>query len=84
MAQEFGYYFTQLASVVPFLEGLTYKSLSITEEEFAQKMSREGKKSSLSSLPSAQPSMHRAVSMSALLDQVRRRKKKSKFLVCEK
>ena len=34
MHQEFGYYFTQLASVVPFLEGLSHKSLTISEAEF--------------------------------------------------
>ena len=42
MAQEFGYYFTQLASVVPFLEGLTYKSLSISQEEFDANMKGGG------------------------------------------
>ncbi len=79
MAQEFGYYFTQLASVVPFLEGLSHKSLSISEEEFNQKMQLGGTKKLVStpavaSLPpiSDKPavgSMQRAVSMSALLDQ---------------
>jgi hypothetical protein len=38
MAQEFGYYFTQLASVVPFLETLNHKSLSLSEEEFNRNM----------------------------------------------
>ncbi len=38
MAQEFGYYFTQLASVVPFLEGLTHKSFSVSEEEYNRNM----------------------------------------------
>lgn len=34
MHMEYGYYFTQLASVIPFLEGLTWKSLTITEAEY--------------------------------------------------
>jgi hypothetical protein len=34
MAQEFGYYFTQLASVVPFLDNLSHKSFTMTEEEY--------------------------------------------------
>lgn len=36
MQQEFGYYFTQLASVVSFLEHITFKSLSVSEEEFVR------------------------------------------------
>lgn len=40
MHMEYGYYFTQLASVVPFIERLTAKSLTITEEEFRDNVAR--------------------------------------------
>ena len=40
MAQEFGYYFTQLASVVPFLEGLNSKILTgVSESDYKRAMS---------------------------------------------
>lgn len=59
MAQEFGYYYTQLASVVPFLETCTHRSFTgVSEAQFSRNVSltRAGKEVPLSDSEMSQSS----------------------------